>query len=113
MFSFVRRFRQFCTFRLQFGNISLRVVPENCHHDVLNHVTTTFLHDEPIAQCFPPCTTGQREQEFREYTTMQLRSVCVMALDGSTIIAARLNRPLTTDKVMLNSVPPSVGPSMK
>jgi hypothetical protein len=113
MFSFVCHFRQFCTFRSQFGNISLHVVPENRHHDVLDHVTKIFLRDEPLAQCFPPCTTGQREREFREYATMQLRSgCCVMALDGSTVIGACLNRPLTRDEVMLNSVPTSVGPGM-
>jgi hypothetical protein len=44
---------------------------------------------------------------------MQLRSgCCVMALDGSTVIGACLNRPLTRDDVMLNSVPTSVGPGM-
>jgi GNAT superfamily N-acetyltransferase len=33
-----------------------------------------------------------------------------MALDGSTIVGAGLNRPLTRDEVMLSSVPPSLGP---
>ena len=86
---------------------------ENRHHDVLDHVTKIFLRDEPLAQCFPPCTTGQREREFREYATMQLRSgFCVMALDGSTVVGACLNRPLARDEVMLSSVPSSVGPGM-
>ena len=110
MFWFVHRWRQFRTFRSQFGNISLQVVPGNRHHD---HVTKIFLRDEPLAYCFPPCTTGQREGEFREYATMQLRSgCCVMALDGSTVVGACLNRPLTRDEVILNSVPPSFGPGM-
>jgi len=113
MLSFLCRFGQFCTFRSQSGNISLHVVPENRLHDVLDHVTKIFLRDEPLVQCFPPCTTGQREQEFREYATKQLRSGCsVMALDGSTVVGACLNRPLTRDEVMLSSVPPSLGPGM-
>jgi hypothetical protein len=113
MFSFVCRLGQFCTFRSQFGNIWLHVVSENGHHDVLDHVTKIVLSDEPFANCFPPCTTGQREREFREYATMQLRSgCCFMALDGSTVDGVCLNRPLTRDEVMLNSVPPSVGPGM-
>jgi hypothetical protein len=113
MFSSVCRLRQFCTFRSQFGNISLHVVPENRHLEVLDHVTKVFLRDGPLMQCFPPCTTGQREREFREYATMQLRSgCCVMALDGSTVIGACLNRPLTRDDVMLNPVPTSLGPGM-
>jgi len=88
-------------------------VPENRHHDVLDHVNKIFLRDEPLAHCFLPCTTGQRQQKFCEYATMQLRSgCCVMALDGSTVVGACLNRPLTRDEVMLNSVPPSVGPGM-
>ena len=88
-------------------------MPENCHHNVLDHVTKIFLRDEPLAHCFPPCTTGQREREFREYATTQLRSgFCVMALDGSTVVGACLNRPVTRDYVMSNSVPPSVGPGM-
>ena len=56
---------------------------------------------------------AERELEFREYATMLLRSgCCVMALDGSTVVGACLNRPLTRGEVMLNSVPPSVGPGM-
>ena len=44
---------------------------------------------------------------------MLLRSgCCVMALDGSTVVGACLNGPLTRDEVMLNSVPPSVGAGM-
>jgi hypothetical protein len=113
MFSFVFRLGKFCTFRSQFGNIFLHVVPEYRHHDVLDHVTKIFLRDEPLSHCFPPCTTGQREREFREYATMQLRSgCCVMALDASTVVGACLNRPLTRDDVMSNSMPPSVGPGM-
>ena len=88
-------------------------MPENRHHDVLDHVTKIFLRDGSLVQCFPPCTTGQREREFREYATLQLRSgCCVMALDESTIVGACLNRPLARDQVMLSSVPPSVGPGM-
>ena len=88
-------------------------MPENRHHEVLDHVTKIFLRDEPLVHSFPPCTTGKREREFREYATMQLRSgCCVMALDGSTVVGACLNRPLTRDEVMLNPVPPSVGPGM-
>jgi len=81
---------------------------------VLDHVTKIILRDEPLAQCFPPCTTGQRAQESREYATMQLRSgCCIMALGGSTVVGACLhNRPVTRDEVKLNSVPPSVGPGM-
>jgi len=87
-----------------------QVVPGNRHHD---HVTKIFVCDGPLVQCFPPCTTGQREREFRKYATMHLRSgCCVMAVDGSTVVGACLNRPLTRDEVMLNSVPPSVGPGM-
>ena len=113
MFSFVYCLGQFCTFRSQFANISLHVVPENRHHNVLDQVTKNFLRDEPLVQCFPPCATGQREREFHEYATLQLRSgCCVMALDGSTIVGACLNWPLTRDQVMLSSVPPSVGPGM-
>jgi len=111
MLTFLCSLGQFSTFRSQFGNISLHVVPENRHHDVLDHVTKIFLRDEPLVQCFPPCTTGRREREFREYATVQLRSgCCVMALDGSTVVGACLNRPLTRDQVMLSSVSPSVGP---
>jgi len=88
-------------------------VPENRHHDVLDHVTKIFLRDEPLAHFFLTHTTGQREREIREYATLQLRSgCCVMALDGSTVVGACLNRPLKRDEVMLNSVPPSVGPGM-
>ena len=113
MFSFVCRLGQFDTFKSQFGDFSLHVVPEKRHHDVLHHVTIIFLRDEPLAQYFPPCTTGQRERDFREYATMQLRSgCCVMALDGSTVVGVCLNRPLTRDDVMSNSLPPSVGPGM-
>jgi hypothetical protein len=78
---------------------------------MLEDVTKIILYDEPLAQCFPPYTTGEREQEFHEYATMQLRSACcVMALDGSTVVGACHNRPLTRDEMILNSVPPSVGP---
>ena len=88
-------------------------MPEDRYHDVLDHLTKIFLRDGALVQCFPPCTTGKREREFREYTTMQLRRGCsVMALDGSTVVGACLNRPLTRDEVMLSSVPPSVGPGM-
>jgi len=49
----------------------------------MDHVTKTILRDEPLKQCFLPCTTGQRKQYFRNYATMQLRSgCCVMALDA-------------------------------
>ena len=110
VFSFVCRLLQFCTSRSQFGNIWLHVVPENGHHDVLDHVTKIFLRDEPFAQ-FPAIYYGQKEREFREYTTMHIHSgCCVMAVDGSTVVGACLNRPLTRDEVMFNSVPPSVGP---
>jgi hypothetical protein len=37
---------------------------------------------------------------------------CFMALDGSVVVGAWLNRPLTRDEVMLNSVPLSVGQGM-
>jgi hypothetical protein len=80
---------------------------------VLDHVPKIFKRDKPLAHCFPPCTTGQKEREFREYATMQLRSgCCVMALAGSTVVGACHNRPLTRDEVMLDSVLPSVGPAM-
>ena len=99
--------------RSHFGKILLHVVHQNRHHDVLDHVTKIFLHHEPLAQCFPPCTTAQNEREFPEYVTMQLRNDCYFrALDGSTVVGACLNRPLTREEVMLNSVPPSVGPGM-
>jgi hypothetical protein len=78
-------------------------MPENRNHGVLEDVTKIILYDESLAQCFPPCTTGQREQEFRENAIMQLRSgCCVMALDGSTVVGACLNRHPTRDEVMLN-----------
>jgi len=81
---------------------------------MLDHVTKIFLRDEPLAQCFPPCTTTQNEREYREYMTMHLRSGCwIMAPNGSIVFGACLNRSLTRDEVMLNSVPPSLGPGMK
>jgi hypothetical protein len=65
------------------------------------------------SRSFPPYTTEQKEREFRECTTTNLRSgCCVMALDGSSVVGACLNGPLTRDEVMLNSVPPSVGQGM-
>ena len=81
-------------------------MPENRHHDVLDHVTKIFLRDGSLVQCFPPCTTGQREREFRDYATLQLRSgCCVMALDGSTVVGACLNRLTPNDPYMGRTVP--------
>ncbi|XP_023715533.1 uncharacterized protein LOC111868792 isoform X1 [Cryptotermes secundus] len=94
------------------GAMSVHLVPESRYCDVLNHITPIFLRDEPLSQCFPPCTTGQRERDFREYADMQLRSgLCVMALEGSSVVGACLNRPLTRDQVMGCSLPSSVGPA--
>jgi hypothetical protein len=91
MFSFVFCLGQFCTFSWQFGNIWLHFVPENGHHDVLDHVTKIFLRDESLAQWFLLCNTGQREQEFRAYAAMHLRSgCCAWVLNGSTVVAACL-----------------------
>jgi hypothetical protein len=88
-------------------------VPESRYHDVLDHITPIFLRDEPLSQCFPYCTTGQREQEFRSYSETQLRSgLCVMALDGSAVVGACLSRPLTRDQLMGCSIPPSDDPGM-
>jgi hypothetical protein len=104
---------QFCTLKSQFRNTPLRVVTENRHHDVLHHVTKIFLRHKPLAQCKPPCTTRQNEREFHEYATLQFRNACCfMALDGSAVVGACLNRPLSRDEVMLNPVPPSVCPGM-
>lgn len=94
------------------GAISVELVPESRYGDVLDHITPIFLRDEPLSQCFPPCTTGQRERDFREYAVTQLRSgSCVMALDGSTVVGACLNRPLTRDQVMGFAMPSSLGPA--
>jgi hypothetical protein len=106
-------FCSLCTFRSKSGAISVELVPESRYSDVLDHITPIFLRDEPLSQCFPPCTTGQRERDFREYAVTQLRSgLCVMALDGSTVVGACLNRPLTRDQVMGYAMPSSVGPGM-
>jgi hypothetical protein len=106
-------FCSFCTFRSKSGAISLQLVPESRYCDVLEHITPIFLRDEPLSQCFPPCTTGRRERDFREYADMQLRSgFCVMALEGSSVVGACLSRPLTRDQVMGCSMPSSVGPGM-
>jgi hypothetical protein len=91
----------------------VELVPESHYCDVLDHITPIFLRDEPLSQCFPPCTTGRRECDFREYADTQLRSgMCVMALEGSTVVGACLNRPLTRDQVMGQSLLSSDGPGM-
>ena len=113
MFLFVCRLGNLCTLRSHFGNIPIRVALEYRHHDVLDNVTKIFIRDKNLGYCLPPCTTKQREREFREYATMELRYDCfVVALDGSAVFGACLNRPLTREEVMLNSVPPSVSPGM-
>jgi len=94
---------------LHFGNISLHIVPENGHHDVLYHMTKIFQRDVPQAKCSPPCTAAQRGRDF-SLNTRQCICCCVMALGGSTVVGACLNRPLTRDQVMLSLVSPSVGP---
>jgi hypothetical protein len=102
-----------CACRSKSGAISVELVPESRYCDVLDHITPIFLRDEPLSQCFPPCTTGQRERDFREYAVTQLRSgFCVMALDGSTVVGTCLNRPLTRDQVMGYSMPSSDGSGM-
>jgi hypothetical protein len=106
-------FSLFWIFRSNSGDISVQQVPESRYHDVLDHIIPIFLRDEPLSQCFPSCTTGQREQEYRAYSETQLRSgLGVMALDGSTVVGACLSRPLTRDQVMGYSIPPSDDPGM-
>jgi hypothetical protein len=92
----------------------VELVPESRYRDVLDHMTPIFLRDEPLSQCFPPCTTGRRERDYREYAETQLRSgMCVMALEGSTVVGACLNQPLTRDQVMEHSLSSSDGPGMR
>jgi hypothetical protein len=93
----VCRLGNLCTLRSHFGNLPLRVAPQYRLHDVLDHVTKTFIRDKTLAHCFPPCTTKQKEREFREYATMQLRyDYLVVTLDRSACCDACLNRPLRT-----------------
>jgi hypothetical protein len=104
-------FCSLCAFRSKSGPISVELVPQSRYCDVLDHITPIFLRDEPLSQCFPPCTTGRRERDFREYAGTQLRSgLCVMALEGSAVVGACLNRPLTRDQVMGCAMPSSVDP---
>lgn len=105
--------RRFSRFRAKSGDIHIQQVPESRYRDVLDHITPIFLQDEPLSQCFPHCTTGQRERDFHEYAETQLRSgLCVMALDGSTVVGACLSRPLKRDQVIGCSIPPSDDPGM-
>jgi hypothetical protein len=100
--------RKFFNLRSKSSVICVQQVPESRYHDVLDHTTSIFLRDEPLSQCFPHCTTGQRERDFRTYAETQLRSgLCVMALDGPTVVGACLNRPVTRQQVMGASVSPS------
>nr|CAD7267820.1 unnamed protein product [Timema shepardi] len=83
--------------------VVVSTVPESRFKDVLDQITPIFLKEEPLSQCFPPCTSGRREREFREYATKQLRSgLCIMALDvlQSRVVGSCLNRVLTRDEVM-------------
>ncbi|XP_069685493.1 arylalkylamine N-acetyltransferase-like 2 isoform X2 [Periplaneta americana] len=90
------------------GAISIQPVSESYYAEVIDHVTPIFLRDEPLSQCFPPCTTGRRERDFRNYAEQQLRSgLCVVALDGGTVVGACLNRPLSKEQVMNYPLPPS------
>nr|CAD7413849.1 unnamed protein product [Timema cristinae] len=83
--------------------VVVSTVPEARFKDVLDQITPIFLKEEPLSQCFPPCTSGRREREFREYATKQLRSgLCIMALDvlQARVVGSCLNRVLTRDEVM-------------
>nr|CAD7609530.1 unnamed protein product [Timema genevievae] len=83
--------------------VIVSTVPEARFKDVLDQITPIFLKEEPLSQCFPPCTSGRREREFREYATKQLRSgMCIMALDvaQARVVGSCLNRVLTRDEVM-------------
>ncbi|XP_049768960.1 uncharacterized protein LOC126106647 isoform X1 [Schistocerca cancellata] len=79
-------------------NIVIEPTPESRFQEVLDHVTPIFLRDEPLSHSFPPCTTGRRERDFRQYAMEQLRSgLSVMATDGpgGPVVGSCLNRPFS------------------
>ncbi|XP_067012013.1 arylalkylamine N-acetyltransferase 1 isoform X2 [Anabrus simplex] len=106
-------------------NVVILPVPESRYKDVLDHVTPIFLRDEPLSHCFPVCTNGQRERDFREYATSQLQSgLCVTALEPQgeytgnvdelirtgKVVGSCLNRALAISKIVEDSIQLQITP---
>ena len=80
--------------------ITIKAVEKKYFQRILNHMTPIFMRDEPLSSCFPSCTTGKRESDFRKYAEIQLWSgFSVMALDGTQVVGASLNKLITKDEV--------------
>ena len=93
-------------------NIIVKPVEPDYFHQILNHLIHIFVRDEPLAHCFPPCTTGKREDSLRKYVEIHLRSgFSVMALDGNQVVGACLSKLLTRDEYFNFDISPVDDPS--
>ena len=99
-------------FFICFRDIIVKPVEPDYFRQVLDHSTTIFLRDEALAHCFPPCTTGKRENDYRKFAEIHLRSgLSTMALDGNKVVGACLCKVLTKDEVFNYDISSADDPS--